>query len=282
MNPNGDLSRCPKHPTQPPFTGFCSACLLERLSAANLPSPSASSSAAPAPAAASEITTETETDTRFTNPRPTRTTLLYLFQLDDMADGSSSAADHIGVHIHSDQLQDPPSLPQAGGDPPLQRKRSLRQSCDWIVCCDTGGDSWLPSRQSWDGSAAAAPPPPSAAQLVLDRRRNKASLSWNQAWDRRVAKPLRGFVNKPAHILLKRSLSESWRYGGEEEDTRRRGSEGAQGRVGIRINGSHSASSAGMDSEISLPDSVHADVHNVRRDSLMKRLYWLGRSRSVH
>ncbi|KAF0919991.1 hypothetical protein E2562_032447 [Oryza meyeriana var. granulata] len=227
MNPNGagagDLlsSRCPKHPSQPPFTGFCSACLLERLSAARFPSP-----------IAAEISVEI--------PQPrVRTTLLYLFQLDDMAPPVADQGQD-GADQHDDQGQ--------GGQ--LQRKRSLRQSCEWIVCCDTSADS----RQSWDGSAGA----PNAI----------ASTS---------AKPIiRGFVtrSRPAQ-LLRRSLSESWRH-----------ARGEASRAGVPMNGagSRSVSSAGMDSEISLGDSIHADAHNAapRQSSLFKRLYRLGRSRSVH
>ncbi|EAZ21384.1 hypothetical protein OsJ_04984 [Oryza sativa Japonica Group] len=129
MNHNGDVpsSRCPKHPSQPPFTGFCSACLLERLSTAParcFPSPSPV-------AAAAEISTEI--------PQPrVRTTLLYLFQLDDDQEDQ-------GQQVRVDQED------EQGRQ--LQRKRSLRQSCEWIVCCDATADS----RQSWDGSADAPP-----------------------------------------------------------------------------------------------------------------------------
>ncbi|KAG8057827.1 hypothetical protein GUJ93_ZPchr0002g23681 [Zizania palustris] len=221
MNPSGagagDLPsiRCPKHPSHPPFTGFCSACLLERLSAARFPSPSPSLIAA-------EISTE------IAQPR-VRTTLLYLFQLDDTASPAGA--------------QD-----EQGQGRPLQRKRSLRQSCEWIVCCDTGADS----RQSWDGSAGA--PNASSSDGAL------------------VSKPIAAFVSRPTQ-MLRRSLSESWRH-----------ARGDAARSGVSMNGgSRSVSSAGMDSEISLADSIHADAQNAApRQSLLRRFCRLGRSRSVH
>uniref|UniRef100_A0A0D9VB09 DUF740 domain-containing protein n=1 Tax=Leersia perrieri TaxID=77586 RepID=A0A0D9VB09_9ORYZ len=233
MNQNGggagDLlpsSRCPKHPSHPPFTGFCSACLLERLSAARLPSP-------PVAAAGAEIISP-EIHHHEQQPTRVRTTLLYLFQLDDDDSSEQAAA-------------------QAQG-PQLQRKRSLRQSCEWIVCCDTTADS----RQSWDGSAsasaAAAPNPPTTTTTTTT-----------------AAKP----IIRPAQ-MLRRSLSESWRHARARPAT---------ASVPINGPGSRSVSSAGMDSEISLGDSIHADTaHNAaaRHSSLFKRLYRLGRSRSVH
>ncbi|XP_052142633.1 uncharacterized protein LOC127762240 [Oryza glaberrima] len=217
MNHNGDVpsSRCPKHPSQPPFTGFCSACLLERLSTAParcFPSPSPV-------AAAAEISTEI--------PQPrVRTTLLYLFQLDDDQEDQ-------GQQVRVDQED------EQGRQ--LQRKRSLRQSCEWIVCCDATADS----RQSWDGSADA--PPPNSNPIIRAR----------------------GFVTRPAQ-MLRRSLSESWRH--------------ARSRPAVPTNAA-SVSSAGMDSEISLggdSSSIHAAAAAPRQSSLFKRLYRLGRSRSVH
>ncbi|KAL5196471.1 hypothetical protein ABZP36_008385 [Zizania latifolia] len=231
MNPSGagagDLSssQCPKHPSHPPFTGFCSACLLERLSAARFPSPSPSLIAA-------EISTEI--------PQPrVRTTLLYLFQLDDTAPPAGT---------QDEQVQDRGNQDEQGQGRPLQRKRSLRQSCEWIVCCDTGADS----RQSWDGSAGAPNASSSGGALV--------------------SKPIAAFVSRPTQ-MLRRSLSESWRH-----------ARGDAARSGVSMNGgSRSVSSAGMDSEISLADSIHADAQNAAPpQSLLKRFCRLGRSRSVH
>ncbi|KAF7076731.1 hypothetical protein CFC21_081343 [Triticum aestivum] len=277
MNP--DLSRCARHPSQPPFTGFCSACLLERLSAAALPAtppaPSPSPLPPPPPRPAAAAAHEGEG----------RTTLLRLFQLHDQQDRPAP----VGA---GDQDPEPRAEPEP--PPPLQRKRSLRQSCEWIACCEHGHDpaSWLPSRQSWDAndsasasasasastSAAAAAAssttaPASASALVLHPSTSKASLRpW---WDRtrRAANPVAGF--------LSRSLSsQSWR----ETDAAARSR--AQGHAAARVNGgSHSVSSSagGVDSEVSPADSLHAHVHSAgRRDSLLRRFYWLGRSSSVH
>ncbi|KAL5199524.1 hypothetical protein ABZP36_020727 [Zizania latifolia] len=243
MNPNGagagDLpsSRCPKHPSHPPFTGFCSACLLERLSAACFPSPS------PSPIAA-EISTEI--------PQPrVRTTLLYLFQLDDTTPPAGAQDEQVqggGDQDQDKQMQDRGDQDEQRQGHQLQRKRSLRQSCEWIVCCDTGADS----RQSWDGSAGAPNAISSGGALV--------------------SKPIRAFVSRPTQIL-RRSLSESWRH-----------ARGDAARASAPMNaGSRSISSARMDLEISLADSIHADAQNAApRQSLLKRLYRLGRSRSVH
>lgn len=238
----GELSRCPKHPSQPPFTGFCSACLLERLSAAALP---ATPPAAPRPR----------------EPEAARTTLLHLFQLHDQQSPPPC----------TDQRQDPKEPPPQQ----LQRKRSLRQSCEsWIVCCEHGNnDSWLPSRQSWDANDDSAPPATSApaatttaSALVLHSKLRQPS--WRNQL-RRAANPITG--------LLNRSLSShSWR------DTHAATTcPPPQGGPLARINGSsqHSvSSSAGIDSEMSPADSHHANA----RPSLLKRFYWLGRSRSVH
>ncbi|KAK3155770.1 hypothetical protein QOZ80_2AG0098450 [Eleusine coracana subsp. coracana] len=267
--------RCPKHPSQPPFTGFCSACLLDRLHATNL----VLASPQPPPSLPSlDLDLEAEDEPTATAGRTTeggRTTLLRLFQLEDHEEQEQSKA------APSSSSQDPP--------PDLQRKRSLRQSCsEWIACCDTSTaaanhSSFLPSRQSLDAScstAAAAPAPPAADApctttngfAVVERR--TASL---RVW------AIKDFLTKPAGHLLNRSFSESSRsrYAHHPSNgaTIARSSSSSQSQV-IRRNGSLSVSSTGMgSSEISLPDDSLA--HHCR-PRLKNRLHWLRRSRSVH
>ncbi|KAL6629356.1 hypothetical protein ACP70R_029121 [Stipagrostis hirtigluma subsp. patula] len=297
---SGSGRRCPKHPAEPPFTGFCSACLLDRLHAKHLvlaspkhppslapqgleeeeeePPPPPSCSTAAAAAATAGGTTE-------------RTTLLRLFQLEDQ--GGKEEERRVEEGEQSDAAAAAAST--SGQDPPpqLQRKRSLRQSCsEWIACCDSSAaanlSSCLPSRQSLELDAAsaaipAAPPPAAAAAVahpnapttssagVAVVQRRTGSLRWNHVW------AIRG--------LLDRSFSESSRsryihHPGNGAMARSSSSHSH----GIRRNGSHSVSSTGMDSsEISLPsDSVgHAHVHHCR-PRLKNRLHWLRRSRSVH
>ncbi|KAJ1277405.1 hypothetical protein BS78_04G001400 [Paspalum vaginatum] len=298
--------RCPKHPSEPPFTGFCSACLLDRLHATNLIGVAASPSQAhqhppPLPLSLHQDLPPPAASTSTAAGR--RTTLLHLFQLEDQGEqrepDTDAAASTSGAAAAADtDAQDPP--PHL-----LQRKRSLRHSCsEWIACCDTSTaanhSSCLPSRQSLDAAsstatsaandAAAATASASAASAtsngvaMVDRR--TGSLRWNQLWS------IKGFLARPAGHLLNRSFSES-----ESSRARyapRSGSGGAIARSSssrsqglIRLNGSRSVSSAGngMDSsEISLPgDSVgHAPHVHHCRPRLKDRLHWLRRSHSVH
>ncbi|XP_062221320.1 uncharacterized protein LOC133920743 [Phragmites australis] len=288
--------RCPKHPSEPPFTGFCSACLLDRLHAINLVGLLASPQPPPSLAPQEHLQgldleegedplppCSTATSGRRTGAG--RTTLLHLFQLEDQGANQEEP----------EQSKAAPSTSGADGqDPPpyLQRKRSLRQSCsDWIACCDTSASanhsSCLPSRQSLELDASsstisAAPPAPcTTSNGVAVAERRTESLRWNQVW------AIRGFLARPAGHLLNRSFSESSRsrYAHHPGNGAIASSSSSQSQ-GIRLNGSHSVSSTGngMDSsEISLPgDSVgHAHVHHYR-PRLKNRLHWLRRSRSVH
>uniref|UniRef100_A0A0A8XPC2 Uncharacterized protein n=1 Tax=Arundo donax TaxID=35708 RepID=A0A0A8XPC2_ARUDO len=263
--------RCPNHPSQPPFTGFCSACLLDRLHATNLVI------ASPQPPQGLDLAPQGEEEEE--EPTATgagRTTLLHLFQLEDQ--GANQQEQAAAPSTSGADAQDSP--------PNLQRKRSLRQSCsDWIACCDTPAaanhSSCLPSRQSLDAAAAPAAAAPSTTTTttgvaVVDTR--TGSLRWNQVW------AIRGFLAKPAGHLLNRSFSESSRsrYAHHPGNAAIARSSSSQSH-GIRLNGSYSVSSAGngMDSsEISLPD-YSAHVHHCR-PRLNNRLHWLRRSRSVH
>ncbi|XP_062217215.1 uncharacterized protein LOC133917331 [Phragmites australis] len=274
--------RCPKHPSEPPFTGFCSACLLDRLHATNLVLASPQPLPYLAPPGLQSLDLEEE------EPSPPcstagagagagagRTTLLHLFQLEDQgANQQEQASTSCG------DSQDPA--------PDLQRKRSLRQSCsDWMACCDTSAaanhSSCFPSRQSLDASssttaaapahvAAAAPCTTTTGVAVVERR--TGSLRWNQVW------AIRGFLAKPAsRHLLNRSFSESSRsrYAHHPGSAAVASSSSSQSQ-GIRLNSSHSASSAGNVMEISLPD----DSVGHCRPRLKNRLHWLRRSHSVH
>ncbi|CAM0153177.1 unnamed protein product [Urochloa decumbens] len=293
--------RCPKHPSGPPFTGFCSACLLDRLHATNLIGVASPSQPPPPPAPLPLHQDDLEerpppgsTETAGRRIGEGRTTLLRLFQLEDQGDEEREEDTNAAPSTSGGDGQDPP--------PHLQRKRSLRHSCsEWIACCDASAaanqSSCLPSRQSLDASssttsaaaaAGVAPANPidaaascarSNGVAVVDRR--TGSLRWNQLW------AIKGLLAKPAGHLLSRSFSESSRsryalHSGSGAMARSSSSQSQ----GIRLNGSRSVSSAGngMDSsEISLPgDSVgHAHVHHCR-PRLKDRLRWLRRSRSVH
>ncbi|XP_066324689.1 uncharacterized protein [Miscanthus floridulus] len=309
--------RCPKHPSEPPFTGFCSACLLDRLHATNLIGVVVASPSRPPPPPRPpslpfhQDPEEEEFPASCSTGEPPavgrrigegRTTLLRLFQLEDQGEEREQGTDAAASTSGGD-AQDPP--------PHLQRKRSLRHSCsEWIACCDAAAaaaanhSSCLPSRQSLDASssttsaaaAAAAgvalalaptnPHPNNAAASVGSNcvamvERRTGSLRWNQLW------PIKGFLAKPAGHLLNRSFSESSRsrYALHPGGAAIARSSLSQSQ-GIRLNGSHSVSSAGngMDSsDRSLPgDSVgHAHVHHCQ-PRLKDRLHWLRRSRSVH
>nr|CAB3445214.1 unnamed protein product [Digitaria exilis] len=291
--------RCPKHPSEPPFTGFCSACLLDRLQATNLIGV-ASPSQPPAPSLhlhqedLEELPPPCSTE-EAKQPGTGRITLLRLFQLEDQ-----------GEERPEEDTNSAPSTSGGGDceDPPphLQRKRSLRHSCsEWIACCDASAaanhSSCLPSRQSLDASsttsaaaaaaaASVAPADPQSNHASASARSNgvamverrTGSLRWNQLW------AIKGILAKPA---LSRSFSESSRsrYALHPGSGAMARSSSSQSQ-GIRLNGSRSVSSAGngMDSsEISLPgDSVgHGHVHHCR-PRLKDRLRWLRRSRSVH
>ncbi|CAO2034062.1 unnamed protein product [Urochloa humidicola] len=304
--------RCPKHPSEPPFTGFCSACLLDRLHATNLIGVASPSQPLPPPPPPlplhqddlEELPPPGSAEIAGRRIGEGRTTLLRLFQLEDQ-----------GEEREEDTNAAPSTSGGDGQDPPphLQRKRSLRHSCsEWIACCDASAaanlSSCIPSRQSLDASsttsaAAAAgvapanPHPVDAAAsarsngidaaasarsngvAVVDRR--TGSLRWNQLW------AIKGLLAKPAGHLLSRSFSESSRsrYALHPGSGAMARSSSSQSQ-GIRLNGSRSVSSAGNgvdSSEISLPgDSVgHAHVHHCR-PRLKDRLRWLRRSRSVH
>jgi hypothetical protein len=247
--------RCPRHPSQAPFTGFCSSCLLDRLQATNL----VLASPQPPPNLA-------EAEAERTATRSRRTTLLHLFQLEDHEEQEQSKAA---------PSQDPP--------PDLQRKRSLRLSCsEWIACCDTfpaaaNHSSFLPSRQSLDASCSTAAPARAAA---ADATTNGSSVVERRTASLRVW-TIRGFLSKPAGHLLNRSFSESSRTryahhnpGINGATTIARSSSSSQSQQGIRC-------LSGMgSSEISLPDD--SLVHHCR-PRLKNRLHWLRRSRSsVH
>lgn len=317
---SGTGRRCPKHPLEPPFTGFCSACLLDRLHATNLIGVVVASPSRP-PSFPFPQDLEEEEEPELPPPCSTgtageppavgrigagRTTLLRLFQLEDQGEepeheqgiDTGTGTDAAAASTSGGDAQDPP--------PHLQRKRSLRHSCsEWIACCDAAAanhSSCLPSRQSLDASSSATsaaataavalapaptnPHPNNAAASVGSNcvamvERRTGSLRWNQLW------PIKGFLAKPAGHLLNRSFSESSRsrYALHPGGAAIARSSSSQSQ-GIRLNGSHSVSSAGngMDSsEISLPgDSVgHAHVHHCR-PRLKDRLHWLRRSRSVH
>jgi hypothetical protein len=251
--------RCPKHPSQAPFTGFCSACLLDRLHATNLVL------ASPQPLDLAEEEAEAER----TATRSRRTTLLHLFQLEDHEKQEQSKA----AAPSSSTCQDPP--------PGLQRKRSLRQSCsEWIACCDTSPaaanhSSFLPSRQSLDASCPTAAPAPARA-AAADATTNGSSVVERRTGSLRVC-AIRGFLSKPADHLLNRSFSES---------SRTRYAHHNPGINGARSSSSQSqgisvSSTTGMgSSEISFPDD--SLVHHCR-PRLKNRLQWLRRSRSsVH
>ncbi|PUZ73611.1 hypothetical protein GQ55_1G000700 [Panicum hallii var. hallii] len=280
--------RCPKHPSEPSFTGFCSACLLDRLHATNLigvASPSQRPSLPLHQDDLEEPPPPCSTEAAGRRIGAERTTLLRLFQLEDQREEREEDTNAAPSTSGGDG-QDPP--------PHLQRKRSLRHSCsEWIACCDASAASCLPSRQSLDASsttsaaaAVVAPANPHPNEAAASARTNgvamverrTGSLRWNQFW------AIKGLLAKPAGHLLSRSFSESSRsrytlHPGSGAIARSSSSQSQ----GIRLNESRSVSSAGngMDSsEISLPgDSVH--VHHCR-PRLKDRLRWLRRSRSVH
>nr|ACG36180.1 hypothetical protein [Zea mays] len=310
---SGTGRRCPKHPSEPPFTGFCSACLLDRLHATNLIGVVVASPSRPPRPPSLPFHQDLEEEEEFLPPcsrskgttgEPPavggRTTLLRLFQLEDQGDereqdtgtGTGTGTD-AATSTSGGDAQDPPFH--------LQRKRSLRHSCsEWIACCDAAAanhSSCLPSRQSLDASSSTtsaaaaagvtlAPVNPHSNNAAASAGSNCAamverrtgSLRWNQLW------LIKGVLAKPGGHLLNRSFSESSRskYALHPGGAAIARSSSSQSQ-GVRLNGSHSVSSAGngMDSsEISLPgDSVgHAHVHHCRP----RLMDWLRRSRSVH
>lgn len=173
----GSFAGCVKHPSQF-FTGFCSSCLVERLSNVDPMEKSPNLSAA----ALGEIVEISDSSSFVADSQSNkgsevrvRRTLLSLFQLDDCNDASSSGDAHVDRKI--DSLDDKQSKEKNSsfakglrwrsksasksgrfGGKQIESKRELGHSCDWRLCLefheshDSGKGGWEKPRHSWDGS----------------------------------------------------------------------------------------------------------------------------------
>ncbi|ONK72347.1 uncharacterized protein A4U43_C04F18460 [Asparagus officinalis] len=175
----GSFTRCVRHPSQF-FTGFCSSCLVERLSNVDsvekIPEPEPSSGHQGEIVEIPSSSSSSVHDSRSKgNEVRVRRTLLSLFQLDDCNDAhdrieseakASTSDAHVDERVESVEdkhLRDKKwrwrskGASQSGRfeDKRLERNRDLRHSCDWRVCReshDSGKDTWEKPRHSWDGS----------------------------------------------------------------------------------------------------------------------------------